>query len=534
MVRHFVGLKARLTWNGVRSDIQRRFGFPAATLLLAWLGFYLARSHYEAALHLQATDTGALAEYLAWASLLFFAAWVTLPVVIFPLDENLDPQQLAVLPINDSRMVAGLAAASLIAPATVVPLQLLVSNGAVLAGGWWMVLPASAVFVGMLVVGSQLFSAAISAILRSRRGRDIATFLVMGIAGGSFFIYRAIAGAIHRYGIAGAALAFPITDWAFLLPPVSAQRALVEAATGNMFTALFYLIVASAWLAVFALVWRALLRRILTTPKEGSRPARRARRHGLTTGPWGVIPAMVRKELRFYVRDPRQRLVWTGTVIFVGLAIAGVIMGATGLYDLRGDAWAPLVAPVLVLFVGLPIALNLFGWERNAASYLFVLPARPSQLLLGKNAAVAIGLAVETGLLALGLSFFTGQWNWTWLVIPLMVAAIGSQLAVGNIVSVLTPLRLPREGTDVFAQSTEQGCLAIASQTISFFTIGLLLAPPAALVVLTVEFGRAVPSWLTALVAVSWGTALYAISLAVSSRLLRRRLPEVMTWVEIT
>ena len=35
----------------------------------------------------------------------------------------------------------------------------------------------------------------------------------------------------------------------------------------------------------------------------------------------------------------------------------------------------------------------------------------------------------------------------------------------------LTPLRLPREGTDVFAQSTEQGCLAIVSQVISFFAI---------------------------------------------------------------
>ncbi len=533
MVRHFVSLKARLTWNGVRSDLQRRFGFPAATLLLTWLGFYMARSHYQNALLLQATNTAALTEYLAWVSLIFFAAWITLPVVIFPLDENLDPQQLAVLPIAPNRMIAGLAAASLVAPAAVVPLQALVANGVLLRGGWWMVLPASIVFIGLLVVGAQLFSAAISAVLRSRRGRDIATFLVMAIAGASFFAYRSISGALHHYGLAGAVLAFPISDWAVLIPPVSAQQALVEAASGQVATALFYLVIASGWLGVFALLWKRLLGWMLTTPKEGSRPARRSRSRGLATGPWGVIPALTRKELRFYVRDPRQRLVWTGTVIFVGLAFAGVIMGATGLYDLRGDVWAPLVAPVLVLFVGLPIALNLFGWERNAASYLFVLPARPSQLLLGKNTAVAIGLATETTLMALGLSLFTGQWRWTWLVFPLMVAAIGSQLAVGNVVSVLTPLRLPREGTDIFAQSTEQGCLAIVSQTVSFFAIGLLLVPPAGLVVLTVDFGQVIPSWLTALIAVAWGATLYGISLFVSSRLLNRRLPEVMAWVEI-
>ncbi len=534
MVRHFVSLKARLTWNGIRSDIQRRFGFPAATLLLAWLGFYLAQNHYKAALVLQATDTEALTEYLAWTALIFFAAWVALPVVVFPLDENLDPQQLATLPIADSQMVVGLAAASLVAPASVVPLQVLVANGAILAGGWWMVLPASAAFVGLLMIGSQLFSATISAILRTRRGRDIATFLIMGIAGGSFLAYRTITGALRRLGLSDAVLVFPISDWAVLVPPVAAQRALMEAATGNPFSALSYLGVAVLWLGVLALLWRGLLKWMLTTSKEGSRPAQRARRHGLTTGPWGVIAALARKELRFYVRDPRQRLVWTGTVIFVGLAIAGVIMGATGLYDLRGDEWAPLVAPILVLFVGLPIALNLFGWERNAASYLFVLPARPSQLLLGKNAAVAIGLAIETALLAVGLSLFTGQWVWTWLVVPLMVAAVGSQLAVGNIVSILAPLRLPREGTDIFAQSTEQGCLAIASQTLSFFAIGLLLAPVGTLVVLTVDFGKVIPPWFTAVAAVAWGTALYSISLGVSSRLLHRRLPEVMAWVETT
>jgi hypothetical protein len=114
-----------------------------------------------------------------------------------------------------------------------------------------------------------------------------------------------------------------------------------------------------------------------------------------------------------------------------------------------------------------------------------------------------------------------------------MVAAIGSQLAVGNIASVLTPLRLPREGTDVFAQSTEQGCLAIVSQTVSFFTIGILLVPPASLVVLTVDFGQVIPPWFTALVAVIWGITLYLISLVMASRLLRRRLPEVMAWVDI-
>jgi ABC-2 type transport system permease protein len=322
-------------------------------------------------------------------------------------------------------------------------------------------------------------------------------------------------------------------EWAAFLPPVAAQRAIVEASNGEPVPALGFLVFALAGLLLFTYLWRRLLSWMLTTPEEGSRPAARARRSGFHSGLWGVIPTLARKELRFYVRDPRQRLVWTGTVIFVGLAVAGTIMGTTGLFDIRDNDWAPLMAPVLVLFVGLPIALNLFGWERNAASYLFVLPATPRQLLIGKNVAVATALLIETALIAIGLSWFTGFWQWTWLALPLTISAVGCQLAVGNFVSVLTPLRLPREGTDVFAQSTEQGCLAIVSQTISFFSIGLLLVVPASVVALTVEFGQVIPPWFAALAAVVWGVGIYGISLWLSSKLLRRRLPEVMAWVQV-
>lgn len=530
MVRNLVGLKARLTWNGVRHDTQRRFGFPVATLLLGWAGWYLASGLVETASTLEGE---ALSAFMGWAALLFFAAWVTLPVIIFPLDENLDPQQLAVLPVSHRQMVTGLAAASFVAPATVVPILVLGANTAVLSDGWWIMVPAYLVYVGLLAVGSQLFSAAISAILRTRRGRDIATFLILGLAAGSFFVYRSISSSISTQGLANSVTTHPILDWSALVPPVAAQRAVIEAAAGNVTGAIVFLIAAAVGLVALASVWQRLLGWMLSTPQEGSRPAARARRSGFTSGLWGVVPTLARKELRFYIRDPRQRLVWTGTVIFVGLAVAGTIMGTTGFFDIRDNNWAPLMAPVLVLFVGLPIALNLFGWERNAASYLFVLPAAPRQLLLGKNLAVATALVLESTLLAILLSWFTGFWEWTWLAFPLMVSAIGCQLAVGNFVSVLTPLRLPREGTDVFAQSTEQGCLAIVSQTISFFTIGLLLVVPASVVALTVSFGSAVAPWFTAIATIVWGVLVYSISLWLSSRLLRRRLPEVMAWVQV-
>lgn len=533
MVRNFIELKARMTWNGIRHDRQRTFGFPIATILLGWLAVWLAGGHVEAVAQLRAADPEAFSHYMAWAALVGFVAWISLPVVIFPLDENLDPQQLAVLPVDGNQMIAGLSAASLVAPATVVPLVLLGVNAASMPGAWWIAVPASLLYLALLTVGSQLFSAAVSGILRTRRGRDVATFLILGLAAGGFLSYRAISDTVADLGLAGAARSVPLADWAAVIPPVAAQRSMVEAADGNAFAALVFLACSAAGLAVLAMAWRRLLGWMLTTPKEGSRPAARSRSRGMATGLWGVVPNLARKELRFYMRDPRQRLVWTGTVIFVGLGVAGTLMGASAFVDIRDDAWAPLFAPILVLFVGLPIALNLFGWERNAASYLFVLPVTPRQMLLGKNLAVTTALLIETSLLAVGISLFTGQWRWTWLVLPLVVAAIGSQMAVGNLVSVLAPLRLPREGTDVFAQSTEQGCLAVVAQTVSFFTIGLLMVIPASAAVLTVAFGEVLSPWVTALIAIAWGLGVYRMSLGISSRLLRRRLPEVMTWVQV-
>jgi hypothetical protein len=101
-------------------------------------------------------------------------------------------------------------------------------------------------------------------------------------------------------------------------------------------------------------------------------------------------------------------------------------------------------------------------------------------------------------------------------------------------VSVLAPLRLPREGTDVFAQSTEQGCLAIVSQTVSFFAIGILLVPPASVTVLTVDFGHVINPWLTGALAVVWGLSFYLLSLLIAGRLLKRRMPEVLAWIQVT
>ena len=92
MVAQLVQLKLRLLWNGLKADWQRRFGFPATMIALAVGAIFLAGRYLDTVASLTAE---ARIEFTLWGALGFFALWVTLPVVIFPLDENLDPAQFA-------------------------------------------------------------------------------------------------------------------------------------------------------------------------------------------------------------------------------------------------------------------------------------------------------------------------------------------------------------------------------------------------------------------------------------------------------
>jgi ABC-2 type transport system permease protein len=532
VVRRLGWLKTRLTWNGLRTDRQRQIGLPAVLGLMLWIGWYLASRFVDI---YRGLPQPAADEFSMWASLLFFVGWVTLPVVIFPLDESLDPAQLAVFPVKRSRLLAGLAVASLIGPSGVVPLITISANlglrsPGVIAFG----IGSALVYLALLAVSAQLFTSMISAVLRSRRGRDLAVFLIVGIGLLSFASYQAITSRVDDLGLVSALERYSISGLSPLIPPVSAQHSVVAAARGEWLVAVGSLLMAVAWVVVLAGLWGRLLGWMLVTPDHSPRPDKSRRRRGLAeSGAWGTRTVLARKELRFFLRDPRQRLVWTGTVIFVGLAIAVLVVGTASMARFRDSFWLPLLAPALVLFVGLPIALNQFGWERNAASYLFALPIKPRHLLHGKNAAIVVGLVAETLFLAMLLALISGSWGVMHMVPGLAMAAIGCQLAVGNIVSVITPLRLPREGTDVFSQATEQGLLAMAAQLLAFFVIGLLLVPPASAVVLAVAFGQVVSPWVATVLCALWGLLFYGISLLVAGALLRRRVPEVVAWVQV-
>lgn len=533
MARHLVWLKWRLLVNGLKADRQRAVGFPLVVLLVIGIASWLSGLFTATATSLPDV---ARSEFTLWAALVAWVVWATLPVLLFPLDETLDPGRFSLAPIPPSRLMAGLTAAAMVTPTLVIPAVLLFDDINLFAHDPATLLAsvaAAVLLLLMLLIGSRAFSSLISLVLRGRRGRDLAMLIVAAIGVTGFALQQIFARTVGSLGLDGAVLTHPLSRLAWLLPPVAAQRVAVDAAAGDWQGAATMLAVAVAWLAALIFGWHRLILRLTTTPEAPSLTTPRRNGTNLASSPlWSTPLVIARKELRFYLRDPRERMVWTGAVIFLGVVGASVVVGTATMSLLRSSVWLPLLGPLVVLFIGLPVALNQFGWERNAASFLFALPVRPGQLIVGKNLATATALLTETALLSLLLTWVADAWGVLPFVFPLAFTGAAIQLAVGNLVSVVAPLRLPHVGTDVFAQASEQGCLSIGAQVVSFFLMAALMVLPVSAFALTVSFGQALSPWIAIGFSLVWGAIIYGIGTGLSVAVLKRRLPEIVAMVQ--
>ncbi len=532
MAQHLVRLKWQLLINGLRTDKTRAIGMPLFTLVMVVAGVLIARWYWSA---METLTPQAAAELSLWVAVVGSIGWGTLPVILFPIDENLDPAKFAILPFTRRQLMTGLIGAATLTPPVVLPLLVLSVNVRFFTG--FIVTPiaiigTALVIMSMSIVG-QVVTTAFSMLVKSRRGRDLTMFVVVGIAIGLYAAQATAARTLGEFGLEATMLRHPMSPYAWLTPPGAAQQAIISAADGEFLLAAVFFGLTLAWLAIFVGLWHTMLQRLITQPELTTTRAASKMPALTDLRAWSAIGVMARKDLRLYVRDPRMRMVWTGGIIFIAVFAAALSVGATQMDVLRRSEWIVLATPAAVLFVGLPVALNQFGWERRAASFLFALPAVPRDLLVGKNVATVIALSMETAVLALIAATVTGGFHHLWLVPPIFIPAAGAQLAIGNIASVLTPLRLPDMGTDVFSQASEHGCLAISSQLISFFIIGMLLVPVAIAVTLSQLAPGAVYPWAVALGSIGWGLLVYWAGLTVSSRLLNRRMPEILKWVQV-
>jgi ABC-2 type transport system permease protein len=132
-------------------------------------------------------------------------AWVLAPLIAFGVDETVDPTRFALLPIRPQTLQRGLLVASLIGFLPLLNMILLL-GAAVALGVPWSALPlavvCAAVQLIICVLLSRAASTSMSALMSSRRGRDLG----MAVGFGVFVLYFAFVYVINNPGRNGSAV----------------------------------------------------------------------------------------------------------------------------------------------------------------------------------------------------------------------------------------------------------------------------------------------------------------------------------------
>lgn len=237
---------------------------------------------------------------------MLLVGWIVLPILTFGSDDLLDPARLALLPLSARQLatVMGVGALVGVAPAAtaVAALGLLPATGTD-PGSYLVALIAVGLLLTMCVSASRASAAALSGLLRSRRGRDLGVGLAALVALAFQLVNPLLQVAIRR----GGGEADAVSTLAALLrwtPP-----GLLATAPGRpLLGAAASLVVVAAVVVGVLFLWVRSVRRSLERVDATSAP----RRRNTVLAPRGVpLPAgragaVAAKDLRYLTREPRR------------------------------------------------------------------------------------------------------------------------------------------------------------------------------------------------------------------------------------
>lgn len=495
MVATFARLKLRLLRNSFRDNGQLKFAFGVMSLF----GIGIIVGSTFGILYLRRTEPELVG---AWVTIVFAVlsvGWLIFPLLAGSTDATVDPSKLSHLPISDRDFTVGLLTASVvgIVPAfTVVFILLWSLTTRSVAEVFYMVL-AAAVLILMLVVTAQTGSASMSGLVRGRKTRDIATALLAMFAMTAGFTFQFVLDPLFD---ATAEQITNLASWMRWLPGGWIGQGVQWARSGDWLPAGGALVAGLAYVGVVAVIWRRLLRTLLTTTEE--RGGKGVDSNNFVPGfarplPGGIQASLARslKELR---RDPR---IWANLAAQLPLFL---IMGLP-LSQLDSERLVLLVGSV-GLYGGM-LTANLFGFDGR--SVWVDLLAAPSMrtVLWGKSLAYAIVVLPLAVVAAIVLVAWKGGLIYLVGGISLIIAGFGAVTFAMIPASVSQAVAMP-EKMNVFGGQTGQSASA-GFAVLAAMLLGTLLAAPAAALMTAAAF---VAPWATLVAApfvAAWGAFLW-------------------------
>jgi len=518
----FIRLKLRLLRNGFRAG-----GWRLALAILGVLGgvwFSFVGFLLFAVSAFLSPRGGFTLAVLGGAGLI--VGWVLLPLLMFGVDETLDPARFALLPIRRRAMLRGLFAAALIGVPPV--MTLIATQGLVLAagsrGGGFAALAAFAgTVLGLLlcVSISRAVTSALASALRSRKVRDSAMVLLAVLAAGLWPMQLAGASVLQFIGPDRLAAAARVLAWTPLGAPYAVGP---DVAAGRWPEALLRLAISALAVGLLLWGWAAALPAAMrggagaTARRRGARAAAGAADAVLVPAVLLRLPArfatLMARDLRYWWRDPRRR--------------ANLVSGLMG----------AAVMPAVFVFIGsggnLPIGLavagaltgsllaNQFGFDGSALA-VNLLAGVPGRVEIGARVAAASAIVVPALVVSAVVVDAVSGGGRLVAAVGAGIAGYGVSAALATVVSVLLPYPLP-ESDNPFALGTGAGGLRMLASFVPVLAGSAVAAP--------LSFAAALlDGWLSLLLGLAVGAGTIFAGVLIAGNALDGRAPEVLTTV---
>jgi ABC-2 type transport system permease protein len=382
---------------------------------------------------------------------------------------------------------------------------------------------------------ARLVTTGMAGLLRSRRGKDLAAFLVIPI----FALYEFFVQVVPKVAADGAVTAASfagVDSWLRWLPPGLAAHAIQDASHGRPGPALLRLALLAAVIVVLGWLWIRSLGRALVTADTSTQKSRvrgpGGRRGlvdrastGLPFGRYGLRGTLTARYWIYQRRDPASLVSWGATA---------VIMAAVSIRALLGPGGHPSFLLVSAVFGAGFVGV----YHANAAGltgppFVFealALTGRRQLRAYFSSQNIALGVIAVPLLAAIsfGLAAVAGRPGYAFPAVAVALAGLGAALGVGNVFSVLLPYPMDkRVGNPVRQAAQGYGSYGFFGVLGNLGGAALAATPVIVAVVLTNGDRAAVRMPVLLVCAAAYGFALAWAGVRIAARAAEDRLPEL-------
>jgi len=519
VARLLVQLKLRLLRNALRSSAQAKAGF-IVSMIFAGL---VAAGTFAGLAALR--GQGASVDLTTVTFTLFAFGWLILPLVTFGLDGTLDPATLALYPLRTRPLAVGLLAASATGAWPLANLIGLLGVTVGLArGGPGLVIALLAVSLEVLfcITLARFVTAGLAGLLRSRRGKDLAAFLILPL----FALYEVFTQVVPKLTAEGklTPASFAGVDvWMRWIPPGLAAHAIQDASTGHPGTALLRLALLAAVIVGLGWLWiRSLSRGLVTV--DTSTQSSAVRGAALPFGRYGLRGTVAARFWLYQRRDPGSLIYW---------GITAVVMVATSVSSITTPHYLFALLGSAALGTGLMAALHAnavglsgpgFGLEAMALAGRRALRAYFS----GQDIALGMIAVPLLAVISFGLAAVARHPADGFLGLAVDLAGIGAGLALSNVFTVTVPYPMEkRVGSPTPRAASGYTGYGLGGTLGSLLGTVLAVVPVVLGAVLTRSDPAAVRMPVLVLCAAGYGLVLAWIGVRIAARAAEQRLPEL-------